>query len=229
MEVELPSPRSGRLNREMWEEKALEDQNSNFWRLCEELTIDQAAHLLSGLDPSQAEWEEGETVELSPEMYRHLDAARQALTSALRVGVIKGGHVPKFEIDAVGNRCGPIDGSTDIRASFIQRDSLVQWLAGRGVRSGFFFPGDVTDTPDFLDRSNPRYAPKLAAAVMAWRAVTDPGKKSPKQALERWLREHAADYGLADDNGNPVAIAIEECSKVANWRTKGGAPKNPGP
>ena len=68
----------------------------------------------------------------------------------------------------------------------------------------------------------------LAAAVKAWQAVTDPKGKSPKQALDKWLREHAADFGLTDDEGNPVNQAIEDCSKIANWQPGGGAAKTPG-
>lgn len=108
----------------------------------------------------------------------------------------------------------------------VSRDDLKTWLASRGVRSGFFFQGDEgARGPDFLDPKNERYAPKLAAAARAWQAVTDPGKKSPKQALEKWIREHAAEFGLTDDDGNPVNQAIEECAKVANWQQSGGAPK----
>jgi len=36
------------------------------------------------------------------------------------------------------------------------------------------------------------------------------------------VAEHATDFGLTDDDGNPVNLAIEECSKVANWKTGGG-------
>lgn len=80
---------------------------------------------------------------------------------------------------------------------------------------------------DFLDLLNQRYAPKLAAAVKAWQAVTDTGKRSPKQALDKWLREHATEFGLTNEDGKPIENAIEECSKVANWNTKGGATKTP--
>lgn len=52
--------------------------------------------------------------------------------------------------------------------------------------------------------------------------------KTPKQALEKWLRENAADFGLTDEDGSPVNLAIEECSKVANWKLDGGPPKTPG-
>ena len=114
----------------------------------------------------------------------------------------------------------------DWHLTTVSRDDLIAWLANRGVRTGFFFPNaKPSDEPDFLSRDNERYAPKLAATVRAWQAVTDPGKKSPKQALEKWIREHAAEFGLTDDEGNPVNQAIDECAKVANWQQSGGAPK----
>lgn len=77
------------------------------------------------------------------------------------------------------------------------------------------------------------YAPKLAAAVAAWEAVTsDPKRlrgKSPKQALEAWLTEHAAEYDLVNKDGTPNKTGIEEAAKVANWQPAGGAPKTPTP
>lgn len=85
----------------------------------------------------------------------------------------------------------------------------------------------VIDAPDYLDPMNPRYAPKLAAAVRAWQAVTDPNGKHPKQALAKWLREHATEFGLADDKGKPNEDGIEQVAKVANWKPGGGAPKTP--
>jgi hypothetical protein len=109
----------------------------------------------------------------------------------------------------------------------VTRRDLTTWLSGRGIRSGFFFP-DATDQPDYLDKNNPRYAPKLAAAVRAWQAVTHPVGKSEKQALSNWLREHEAEFGLRDDKGKPNETGIEEVSKVANWQGSGGAPKTPG-
>ena len=81
-----------------------------------------------------------------------------------------------------------------------------------------------------IDPNHPRDAPKLAASVHAWLATADKDAisgKSPKQALEKWLRENAPKYGLSDEDGNPNADGIEQCAKVANWKQKGGAPKTP--
>lgn len=115
----------------------------------------------------------------------------------------------------------------DWSLSTIARDDLLEWLRSRGIQDGFFFQAatNTSDTPDFLDPKNSRYAAKLAAAVHAWQAVTDPGKRTPRQALEKWLKENAAKFGMTDDEGNFVKQAIEDCSKIANWQPGGGAPK----
>jgi hypothetical protein len=52
--------------------------------------------------------------------------------------------------------------------------------------------------------------------------------KHPKGALSKWLREHAAELGLSDDDGKPNETGIEEVAKVANWQPGGGAPKTAG-
>jgi hypothetical protein len=105
---------------------------------------------------------------------------------------------------------------------------LKEWLLNKGMREGFFFPDAINNEPDYLCPKNPRYAPKLAAAVRAWQSVTDAGGKHPKQALAKWLREHAAEFGMTDDEGKPNETGIEEAAKVANWQPGGGAPKTPG-
>ena len=199
---------------------------SDYWRLNDVFTIKQAALLIIGTDPQS---ECGTYCEQSkpherPEGY---EAAKQALTSNLLKGIIQGKHFKMVDTDINGNPCGEIDGTTDIELSTVNRDSVSVWIQSRGIYSGFFQLARMND-PDYLDPNNPRYAPKLAAAVKAWQAVTDPNGKSPKQALDKWIREHAADFRLTDDDGNPINQAIEDCSKVANWQPGGGAAKTPG-
>lgn len=199
---------------------------SNFWRFCDSFTIRQAALLIVGIDP---ESEVGACCEgwKPHERPKGYGAVKQALTACLLDGSIKGKHFFLSETDINGNFIGVISGTTDIEYSTLERDSLTGWLRWRGVRTGFFFPL-ATDTPDYLDPESPRYAPKLAAAVRAWQAVTDPNGKSPKQAMAKWLREHAAEFGLSDDEGKPNETGIEEVAKVANWQPGGGASKTPG-
>ncbi|MGQ0677394.1 MAG: hypothetical protein ACT4N4_15095 [Rhodospirillales bacterium] len=117
--------------------------------------------------------------------------------------------------------------SVNLYSSRVEVESLKEWLASRGFQRGFFFPTPV-EAPGYLDPNNPRYAPKLAAAVRAWQAVQDPAGRHPKQALAKWLRENAVEFGLTDDEGKPNETGIEEAAKVANWQPGGGAPKTPG-
>lgn len=146
---------------------------------------------------------------------------------SLRRRSIEGKLIPQSEFDINGNETGVIEGTIDVYRSTVNADSLKQWLRLKGFTTGFFFP-EPSETTDFLDPLNTRYAPKLAAAVKAWQAVTDAGKTSPKKALDKWLREHAAEFKLTNEEGKPIENAIEECSKVANWNAKGGATKTPG-
>lgn len=200
---------------------------SEYWRLCDELTIKQATMLMIGLDPASKESEcEGWKAHERPAGY---EAVKQALSAAIRKGAIAGQNITLDEHDFNGNPIREMHGTTNIDESIVELDSLVQWLRSRGVSTGFFFPPDANASgePDYLNPKHPRYSGKLAAAVMAWQAVTDTGGKSARQALEKWLREHAARFGMTDETGNPVKQAVEDCSKVANWEQSGGAPRNP--
>ena len=203
-----------------------DDGISDYWRLNDVFTVKQAALLIVGCDPASEagshceSWKPHER----PEGY---EAAKQALTTNLEAGVIQGTHYECLDYDRNGEAIGVIDGTTDVNRSTVKRDSVAKWIAERGITTGFFQVASAT-TVGYLDPDNARYAPKLAAAINAWQAVTDPNGKTPKQALMKWLREHAAEYGLSDDEGKPNEQGIEEVAKVANWQPGGGAAKTPG-
>lgn len=202
-----------------------EEEGLSYWRLCDELSVIQAALLITGRDPSkESEYVETHEMHNRPHGY---EAAKTAIANALRRDAIKGQLIPVFEHDINGNPCGAIEDSIDRAESRVEVESLRVWLKSRGIRTGFFFP-DATDAPDYLDPQNPRYAPKLAAAVMAWQATKDTNGRTPKQALAKWLREHAAEFSMTDEDGKPNETGIEEAAKVANWQPGGGAPKTPG-
>lgn len=196
----------------------------DYWRLCDELSVKQAALLIAGCDPSEYEFVEDWKLEQRPVGY---DAAKHALFRALKRGRIDGDLVPISDYDINGNPIGGIDGTIELDRSSVSVDSVREYLASRGFDSGFFLTRTST-APDYLDPKHPRYAPKLAAAVQAWMAVTNPNGKHPKQALTKWLREHASEFGLSDDEGKPNETGIEETAKVANWQPQGGASKTPG-
>ncbi len=198
--------------------------NFDYWRLCDELSVMQAALLTIGVDPGSGDGAYCESWQ-THERPRGYEAAKTSISNALKRGTIEGNLVPRFEYDNNGNTIGSIEGSIDINESTVDVESLRAYFAKRGLKSGFFALRE-TEAPNYLNPKDARYAPKLAAAIGAWQAVTNPGKRSPKQALEKWLREHAAEFGLVDDDGNPVNQAVEDCSKVANWSLTGGAPKS---
>ena len=203
-----------------------DDGITDYWRLNDVFTVKQAALLIVGCDPASEagshceSWKPHER----PEGY---EAAKQALVTNLEAGVIQGTHFPCLDYDRNGNPVGEMDGTTDIDRSTVNRESVAHWIAGRGITTGFFQTLGNRKA-GYLDPENARYAPKLAAAITAWQAVTDPNGKSPKQALVKWLREHASEFGLSDEDGKPNEQGIEEVAKVANWQPGGGAARTPG-
>lgn len=172
----------------------------DLWNLCEDFSVADAAALIAGYNPSMVERCANDT--FFDRAFPRYQITLKALTSAIKNKKLK----------------------AEEGSNTISRDDIVSWLSGRGVRTGFFFL-DSSDAPDYLDKNNARYAAKLAAAVRAWQAVTDVQGRTPKQALAKWLREHAAEFGMTDDEGKPNETAIEEASKLANWQPGGGAPK----
>jgi len=204
--------------------------DDDYWHLCDELTVSQAAHLVIGVSPNLLETAGQEGLDMAPsDVVRYksrLNASLTAIKRAILRGRIEGRVVAESDIDFDGKLVAAVEGTVDADASVVDVESLRGWLRTRGFKTGFFFSQD-TDEPDYLDPLHPRYATKLAASVKAWLAVDDPKGKHPKQALIKWLREHSAEFDLSDDDGKPNEQGIEECAKVANWQPGGGAPKTP--
>ena len=191
----------------------------------------QAALLIVGENPSKShDYVEDWNLHERPKGY---EAAKTAISNALRSGAINGKVISLYEKGINVNSGRPIEDSININESRVEVGSLRTWLAGRGFRAGFFFPNSI-DAPDYLDPTNPFYSPKLAATIRAWEAVTSDPKylnngKSVKQNLESWVTAHAAEYDLVKSDGEINADAIKnQIAKVANWKDKGGAPKTPG-
>ena len=228
------------------------------WNLADPLTVQQAAALIAGFDPNavrfnsdSAGWFQNETGLTDSDGITWVQTAYVALANTINAGILKATIRRNARIqgwdeypnwgestrDLYNHDDGAIRESyepsviycesPDCGKTTVAVGDLRAWLESAGIRTGFFFP-TATDAPDYLDPKNPRYAPKLAAAVRAWQSVTDSGGKHPKQALAKWLREHAAEFGMTDDEGKPNETGIEEAAKVANWQPGGGAPKTPG-
>ena len=200
----------------------------DYWRLCDDISIKQAALLVAGVDPSDHGYVEDWEMHKRPDGY---EAAKTAIVNGLKRGDIEGTESNEPESDQNGNYIGQSI-YIDIDTSIISVGSLRVFLSRRGISTGFFFP-DGFDDRSYLDLDNACYAPKLAAAVMAWESVSSDeallNGKTPKQAIEKWLREHATEYDLTGDDGNPVGGAIDQIAKVTNWKPGGGAAKTPTP
>lgn len=194
------------------------------WKLADELNVYQIALLIAGYDPAEFEadgyngynrWPDEVSRDVSPYVNAIKNAARRE-------------KIEFYLVRYDGSRNSEIDWD----ASTIVISSLCDWLRARNFADGFFIASQ--DEVDGL--ANPAgefYAPKLAAAVRAWHDVTaDPealNGKTPKKALEIWLRKHANEYGLTGKDGNPNELGIEEVCKVANWKPTGGASPTPTP
>ncbi len=181
----------------------------DYWRLCDRLSVVQAAMLIVGEDPGVPHHTRGE----DPQGYC---AAQVAVERAIRAEDLPA------EDDG-------INAGYHAYYTTVAVDDLRNWLRSRGFKTGFFFPEPQQTEPDYLNELHERYSPKLAAAIEAWKAVSaDPtltANKTVKQALVIWLRQHANRFGLTKEDGNPNEQGIEEVAKIANWDAKGGPPK----
>lgn len=200
-------------------------QGADLWRLCEELSIFQAIMLILGYDPSdQTSWLLEKNKRISPpEGY---SALKTALSNAVESEKIEARK--SYDYEEYANGYG--EGTLNIDKTVISISSLKEFLKEKGLVDGFLFPhGGIME--GYLDPQNSNFAPKLSAAINAWKAVTDNPEtlkgKTPKQALEKWLRENANKYGLTKDDGSPNETGIQEISKIANWKPEGGAAKTP--
>jgi hypothetical protein len=119
--------------------------------------------------------------------------------------------------------------------STVQKDHLVEWLERINHHDQFFNPVKNEDDPcwDVLDPEGEAYSSRLAAAIKAWREVSNPtssyfwGKHAtPKQALIKYIEENAKDLLLADKHGTqPKVDAVGTIAAVANWDERPGRRK----
>lgn len=191
-------------------------QGIDRWKLTDELNVFQIALLVAGYDPADVD---RYPTQWPPKVQQDTAPFLSAIKNAAKSG--------KFEFKQVTNYNG---GRIDWEESTIEIESFIAWLRLHNFADGFF----VSNTSEIDGISNPAgpfYAIKLAAAVSAWMEITgNPSLlngKSPKKALEIWLRKHANEYGLTGRDGNPNRLGIEEICKVANWKPAGGASPTP--
>lgn len=207
-------------------------ESLDYWRLCDEFSIVQAALLIVGQNADDANYIEQWDACNRPIGY---EAAKTALTNAILFKKLKA-YVEQdmefIEYDYMGEHFERYEAINQISLTrtVIKSEDLKKWLISRGIKTGFFFE-DNNQQPDYLNSSDPNYSSKLAAAIDVWQAMSENPNlikaSSPKQAISKWLRLNASKYNLVKDDGNPNEQGIEEIAKVVNWQTKGGAPKTP--
>lgn len=133
-------------------------------------------------------------------------------------------------------------GEPDPYTTTVNKADLIKWLESIHWKPPFFFPPEETQeqTPDYMNRSNNCFSPKLHAAISAWKAVSlDPKKinndgkpinaKSVKQNIEEWLLNNLEKFPeLKKDDGTIKETVIKnEICKVVNWDGDGGASRTP--
>jgi hypothetical protein len=186
------------------------------WHLTEEVSIDQAALLLLKLNPS-----DHPNVAHKTNKPGGYDAISTALMNAIASDrlVAKKAFYESNDFDSINPY-----------RTIIKVDDLCAWLKQRNFTDNFFFQ-NLLKLKYYLDPNHEFYAPKLHALIEASEAVTaNPSLlegKTPKQAIDKWLRQNAGRFALTDDDGNPNNSAIEEMSKIGNWKPEGGASKTP--
>lgn len=180
------------------------------------MTLSQASLLIIGLDPSL--YDDIDRMADKPDGY---EAVYTALKNAVSAEAIK---ATLYYDDGFG---GP--STVSWRNTIINVSSIKDWLRNKNFTNNFFFAKESGTTSEFSDKENHFYAPKLDAALTAWKAITSNPEliagRTPKQAIEKWLRQNANQYGLTKDNGSPNESAIEDICKVANWNLVGGVAK----
>lgn len=192
-------------------------QPLDLWKLSTEYSIVHAALLIAGFSPEEAECRQEYDL---GEKFRGYTAAKTALWNAVLSGTLKPAKTI-FESSEYGD-----SQYIDISRTLISVADLDAFTKARGMVCEFFDRREHT-VAHSTGPASPFFSKKLDAANKAWTAVTsDPSRltgKSPKQALQTWLVEHAAELGLLNKEGKPNQTGIEEICKVANWKPEGGA------
>jgi len=194
----------------------------DYWRLCTDFTVVQAALIVCGIPPEDMQWSVERTTETQcPAGYV---AIRTALANGLNSGRIKPSKV-SFHCTDEGDETNHFD----IQSTTIAIEEIDRFLKSMGVICDFFDRA-MGNNGSEMGAVAPM-PPKLNAALKAWSAVSSDATRlrgrSPKQALEQWLVENAAELGILNGDGRPNRTGIEEICKVANWKPSGGAPSTP--
>lgn len=185
------------------------------WRLASTLNVFEIALLLKGYHP-------GDYADLSEENWpSEVRRATYALIQTIQRDCDSG----KIDADFAHLEYGGIDWIRTV----ISVASLDRWLDARGKKTLSAALGGAPKVTRWVnERSNPFFAPKLAAAFQAWDYVSTHQEalrnKRPKTAIKDWLEHNATELKLVKSDGALNRTAIDEIAAVANWDQAGGAP-----
>jgi hypothetical protein len=110
----------------------------------------------------------------------------------------------------------------DWAETFVKVDGLKSWLRSRGFTVGFFFNSDKAGPDEFMDKSHEHFAPELALAVEAWRALAEVQRfpRGPKAAIKEWIDANPDVWQGEDSLSNEAKMRI---MTLVNWKRSGGA------
>ena len=195
----------------------------NLWRLAADLSVEDAAILIAGGDPSNQDSEHEELLDQRVFFKRTtghtgFTAAFTALKSAVQREQLKTLRQFKSDMDEADGR------EPDWTKTMIDVDDLKNWLRGRGFTSGFFFPAAPAEISEFLDPNHDHFAPELALAVAVWNALSSQQRFpfGPKAAIKNWIAENPNAWNGKEPLSN---AGMERIATLVNWQSIGGAPR----
>lgn len=196
-----------------------ESSISSAWKSLDRYTIREIVLLMQGVDPSDVNIFE-ENIDRSPppnsQIYLNM-FIRAVDDDEISHYHVKHEYIPTgYGADAV-----------DYLNTLIKREAIESYFKQKNIQDHFFNTGDVV-MKAYQDKSSPFYAPKLAAAIAVWEALTNNvdllKKTSPKKAAQKWLSEHAEELDILY-KGEINKTASEEIAKIVNFEEQGGVPK----
>jgi hypothetical protein len=197
-----------------------EKLEQNYWVLFDELSMFQAISLCLGYDPENN--------------HSNFVESRRGYTAPMGYSALKNLIINAVKSERITAQISYHDYNqgdyVDIDETIVEVASFKKFLLDKRIESDFFFPnGELLQ--GYLNSNHCHFSVKLYAAISAWDALSvNPNLlngKTPKQAIEKFLRDNAGQYELLKPDDTINETAIEEISKICNWKPQGGAAKTP--
>lgn len=178
-------------------------ESLDYWRLCDELSVLQAAALIAGVDPSGEEgaWCDTWPLHQQPKGFAAAKAALVHAINARRLSATIRHSARQFGCAEMVAEDFTVEEGENVGydATFVYRaapdwnlttvlvDDLRRWLASRGIHTGFFLP-DGNRRPRLLGPGKPPLRPEVGGG----RAGMDGCRRSQGQVAEASVAEVAA-------------------------------------